>query len=213
MEPDFWHRKWEENQIGFHNSSENPLLVDHIDKLSLVRGQRVFVPLCGKTLDISWLLSKGYNVVGVELSEMAIEQLFAEMNVDPKITQKDNLKHYAAHGLDIYVGDFFSLNHDILGHVDAIYDRAALVALPQDLRIAYTNHLITITNQAKQLLITYTYDQSKSDGPPFSISAHEVQTHYARRYKIQNEASVDVPGGLRGKTSATENVWILTPLI
>lgn len=213
MDPSFWHRKWEENQIGFHNNEANPLLVNYFDKLSLVRGQRIFVPLCGKTLDISWLLSKGYQVVAIELSETAIEQLFAEMDVVPDITQEGELKHYHAQGLDIYVGDFFTLTHDILGRVDAIYDRAALVALPENMRVKYTHHLMTMTNHAAQLLISYTYDQSKTDGPPFSISTDEVQSHYASSYAITLVARVDVPGGMRGKSAATENVWILKPHI
>jgi thiopurine S-methyltransferase len=209
MDASFWHNKWKNNEIAFHRNSPNPLLVDHIKTLSLKEGDVIFIPLCGKTLDIAWLLSNGYRVAGVELVESAIEQLFADLQIAPKISIVGEIKHYSAKNIDIYVGDIFAVSHELLGPVDAIYDRAALVALPEELRRRYTAHLIEITNKSPQLLIAYHYDQNIVQGPPFSISNEEVSQHYNKCYNLTLIVSTDVEGGMKGKCEAKENVWLL----
>jgi thiopurine S-methyltransferase len=158
MNDNFWLQKWETNNIAFHQSEANPLLVNYFKELALAKGSRVFLPLCGKTLDISWLLSNGYRVVGAELSEMAIEQLFMALGVAPKILEVGEIKHYSATNIDIFVGNIFYLSDKMIGPVDAIYDRAALVALPEEMRHQYTAHLMEITAKAPQLVICYEYD-------------------------------------------------------
>ncbi|MBU6952149.1 thiopurine S-methyltransferase [Hahella sp. HN01] len=209
MDANFWHERWAENNTPFHQSEANPLLVAHFDRLDLDEGSRVFVPLCGKTLDIAWLLSKGHPVVGCELSEMAIEQLFEELGVTPAISEIAAGKRYSVENLDIIVGDFFELTAEALGHVDAIYDRAALVALPKPMRDRYAKHLMALTNNAPQLMLCYQYDQTQMEGPPFSISAQEVKHHYAENYALTALATVGVEGGLRELTEVTETVWLL----
>lgn len=209
MDVSFWKQKWEKNEIAFHKNETNPLLVKYFQALSLTEGSRVFVPLCGKTLDIAWLLANGFRVVGVELIEAAIRQLFTEIGVEPKISGTGEVKHYSAKHIDIFVGDIFTISSKMLGLVDAIYDRAALVALPKEMRQRYTAHLMEMTNKAPQLLITFEYDQSVMEGPPFSISNEEVNQHYRGGYDLTLIASTDVPGGLRGKCAAMENVWLL----
>lgn len=209
MDAQFWHDRWASNEIGFHKSEANPLLVNYLDELSLAKGSRVFLPLCGKTLDIGWLLSRGYRVAGAELSGVAITQLFAELGVTPAVTKAGPLDHYRAPQLDIFVGNIFSLTPDMLGSVDAVYDRAALVALPPHMRARYTAHLTTLTAQAPQLLISFEYDQQSMEGPPFSVSTGEIQQHYADRYDIAVLTSLDVPGGLKGRCPATERVYAL----
>ena len=209
MDASFWHQKWKKNEIAFHQNEANPLLVKYLGELALVEGSRIFIPLCGKTLDIAWLLTHGYSVVGAELSKIAIEQLFAELGVAPKISSVGKLEHYSATNIDIFVGDIFDLSSNLLGLVDAIYDRAALVALPLAMRKQYTEHLMQITDKAPQLLICYVYDQSAIDGPPFSISNEEVNQHYADSYKLTLIASADVTGGMKGKCAAIEDVWLL----
>lgn len=209
MQPDFWHKKWQECDIGFHNSDANPLLVKHFPALGLATGSRIFLPLCGKTLDIHWLLAQGFQVVGAELSAIAIEQLFDELGVIPEIMLLENLQHYRAPNIDIFVGDIFNVTASLIGQVDAIYDRAALVALPVDMRTLYTSHLKVITHNAKQLMICFVYDQSQLAGPPFPISDDEVKAHYSADYTLSLLESVEVVGKLKGQCPAFENVWLL----
>lgn len=209
MEAEFWHHKWKTSDIGFHNHQANPLLVNNLEQLSLLPGSRLFLPLCGKTLDIRWLLENGYKVAGAELSKIAIQQLFDELGIIPNITQAGELEHYSADNIDIFVGDIFKLSGSLLGEVDAIYDRAALVALPHSMRIQYSQHLINITRTAQQLLICFDYDQRQLEGPPFSVNDSEVKQHYSSHYNLQLLASQFVEGGLKGKCDAKENVWLL----
>jgi thiopurine S-methyltransferase len=209
LDASFWHQRWEKNEIAFHQSKANPLLVEYFHQLSLVKGSRVFVPLCGKTLDIYWLLSNGYRVAGAELSKIAIEQLFMDLGVQPTISAVGEVDQWSAKDIDIFVGDIFALSRKILGPVDAVYDRAALVAFPEEMRNRYTAHLTEITDKAPQLLITYDYDQNVMEGPPFSISDEEVKRHYRVNYDVTLIASADVSGGLKGKCAAKETVWLL----
>ena len=209
MEADFWHQKWEKDEIGFHRSETNPFLVAHFDKLDLAEGSRVFLPLCGKTRDFAWLLASGYRVVGAELSEIAIKNLFEDLRVEPTISRLDQLSHYSAKNIDIFVGNIFNMSAKLLGIIDAVYDRAALVALPTSMRNAYASHLIQITQAAPQLLITFEYDQRLIDGPPFSINEEEVRHHYAATYQLKLVERKEVAGGLKGKVTSVEAIWLL----
>jgi thiopurine S-methyltransferase len=209
MDPSFWHDRWAANEIGFHQSEVNRHLAEHLTKLPLPTGARVFVPLCGKTLDIAWLLSQGFRVVAAELSRMAIEQLFVGLGCTPRISGGGKLEQFSFDEVDVYVGNIFDLSIDILGHVDAIYDRAALVALPPEMRARYAQHLMSITGRAPQLLISFEYDQSVMEGPPFSVTGEEIRRHYAADYQITPLATAEVPGGLKGRCPASESVFLL----
>lgn len=212
MEPEFWHKKWKNREIGFHEANPNSLLVKHFHRLGLARGARLFLPLCGKTRDIDWLLQGGYCVVGAELNETAVGELFQELGVEPQVKELESHRHYRCADIDIFVGDIFNLTPQTLREVDAIYDRAALVALPPETRGQYTAHLQKITSMASQLLITFDYDQSGMDGPPFSVSAAEVTDHYGANYKITTLETRQVEGNLKGQVEATESIRLLNPL-
>jgi len=209
VDADFWHERWEARELGFHQVQPNTLLVGHFAMLGTAQGSRIFVPLCGKTLDIGWLLSQGCSVAGIELSKMAVEELFDELRVDPNISRQGALTRYSAQRIDIYVGDFFELGSDTLGAVDAVYDRAALVALPDDMRRRYTAHLTETTAGADQLLLCFEYDQSAMEGPPFSVTGDEVSEHYSQSHGITRLADLEFPGGLKGQTPAREILWLL----
>jgi thiopurine S-methyltransferase len=209
MQPDFWHQRWRSNQIGFHESQANPLLVAHFEALGLAKGARVFLPLCGKTLDIDWLMALGYRVAGAELSPLAVAGIFERLAVKPASGRAGSLECRSIVDLDVFVGDIFDLSAAALGPVDAVYDRAALIALPPELRQRYAKHLRELTHGAPQLLVTLEYDQRQVDGPPFSVPAAEVRELYGM-YSSVLLAQRDVPGGLKGRCPATENVWQLS---
>lgn len=209
MEPSFWHNRWQTNQTGWHERAANSLLITHFPSLEVPPGGRVFVPLCGKSLDLGWLLAQGHAVAGAELSELAVTQLFAELEMEPTISEFGKHKHFHGKKIDIFVGDLFDLSRKVLGPVDAVYDRAALVALPEAMRVQYTTHLKTITSLAPQLVIGYEYDQTVVPGPPFSVTPDELHRHYSHEYTLTPLARIDVPNGLKGKCPATEHVWRL----
>jgi thiopurine S-methyltransferase len=206
----FWHDRWQRNQIGFHEPKANPLLIAHFDSLSLPVGSRIFVPLCGKTLDIHWLLSRGHRVAAAELSEIAVQQLFADLGRTPHATTIGKVTRYSAAGIDIFQGDIFDLSHGELREVDAVYDRAALIALPEPRRARYARHLAQITDHALQLLICITYEQRLIAGPPFSVDGAEVARLYQGSYHLKALGSTEVLGGIKGTCPAREDVWLLS---
>ena len=212
MDASYWRDRWAQNQIAFHESKVNPLLVEYFDQLSLPAAGRIFVPLCGKTIDIHWLRSRGQRVAGAELSELAVQQLFMELGVTPDCVVSGRLTRYSAPGIDIFQGDIFDLARADLGAVDGVYDRGALVALPQPLRRRYATHLAAITKQASQLLVSITYEQGRSTGPPFSVTGDEIARLYEGAYRPQLLGSAPVPGGLKGKCPASDDTWLLTPI-
>jgi thiopurine S-methyltransferase len=212
MDTDFWLDRWRRNQTGFHEPQANPLLVAHFASLSVAAGNRIFVPLCGMTLDIQWLLSGGYRVAGVELSQIAIRKLFAALGVTPSATSIGPITRYSAPGIDLFQGDIFALTPGDLGPVDAVYDRAALIALPAALRARYAQQVERLTRVARQLIIGLRYDQQSLTGPPFSVDGAELERVYGRAYELRSLGSVDIVGGLKGKCPASEDVWLLTAL-
>lgn len=190
MQHSFWHEKWKSNQIGFHLDETNKLLIKHWPSLGVPKGCTVFVPLCGKTLDLVWLRSEGYSVIGVELSEIALDELADSITetlglevTKTTLEQEGLTAKYEADGVLLYAGDFFALTRSILGDVTAVYDRAALVALPADMRVEYCHHLQEITQQAPQLIFSFDYDQNVMSGPPFSVPAVELHMNYHSYYK------------------------------
>ncbi|MDJ0607592.1 MAG: thiopurine S-methyltransferase [Kiloniellales bacterium] len=209
MEADFWHERWETNQLGFHERDGNAMLVANFRALGLAPGARVFVPLCGKTRDIAWLLAQGHRVAGAELSKLAVDQLFEDLGVAPEVAEAGDLLHYRAPDLDIFVGDIFALTRAALGPVDAVYDRAALVAFPEAMRGPYAAHLHALTGGAPQLLLCFEYDQTIMPGPPFSLEEAEVRRVHGANYALAPVASAEVKGGLKGKAPALETVWLL----
>lgn len=212
MEADFWHRRWEKKEIGFHEEEGNHLLKRYIKSFNIASGDVIFVPLCGKTKDIAWLLSHGYKIVAVELNENAVQQLFAELGSFPQIEQIGLFKRYYIRDLNVFVGDFFALNRDMLGNVALIYDRAALVALPAGMREQYSHHLVEITDNADQLLICYQYDQTLFNGPPFSVEYEYIKAYYHDRYVIESLYRDYVKDGFRGQSEVFEAVYKLTAL-
>lgn len=211
MEPDFWHQRWEKNELGFHQDAPNPLLIRHFDALNLGAKSRVFVPLCGKTLDMAWLLSKGYQVVGAELSETAVADFFSEAGLTPEIIEKGGCKLYSHDNIAIFVGDIFELNSTVIGKIDSVYDRAALVAMPDGMRAKYKAKVVSLSKDAPQLLICFVYDQNVMNGPPFSVNEKTVRELYQSDFSLIQLENTEVEGGLKGRCAASETVWLLEP--
>ena len=185
MQPEFWLERWQNNEIGFHLPTVNPLLVEHWPQLHLPAGTRVLVPLAGKTVDLSWLRAQGHAVVAVELSEDAARAFYAEAGLAPTRVKDGAFIRYHADAIDYLVGDFFSLDAVTLGEFGAVWDRGALVALPPPMRARYAAHLIQLSAATtRTLLITLEYAQSQMKGPPFAVPETEVHALFAASHEI-----------------------------
>jgi len=176
MDPAFWHERWHDGRIGFHQSSVTPQLERHWDALALPAGSTVFVPLCGKSLDMPWLAARGHRVLGVELSELAVRDFFRERGLEPAIHETESGLHCSAGPFEIIVGDAFGLDRMALAECAAVFDRAALIALPPELRRRYVETTWTsLPDHCRGLLVTLEYPQAEKAGPPFAVEASEVQ--------------------------------------
>ena len=213
MDRDFWLGLWEANQLGWHLRETNPLLARHWPRLGIPSDAGVFVPLCGKSLDMRYLESLGHPVVGVELSDAAVQAYFEEAGEEPARTDLPNLARYAGAHTTLYCGDYFDLTASDLPAVRAVYDRGALIALPPSLRARYVDHMLRILPaDAQILLVAYEYDQTRADGPPHSVAANEVAALYGPRCRIvgleRTTSSVVSPRlAEAGIGSATETVY------
>ena len=207
---EYWNSRWQRGEIGFHRATPHPLMKRHLAALGVSPGARLFLPLCGKSLDIGYLLSEGYRIVGSELSRLAVEQLFEESGLTPATESVGPLERFDAEGLTVFVGDFFDLHRETLGEVDAVYDRAALIALPAPLRARYAAHLAAVTRHARQLVVTLDFDDSAtSPGPPFSVDGHEVRRLYGGAFHVKELETHTAEGEVKGG-SAKESAWLLT---
>ena len=139
---ELWESRWQEDRIGFHLKEVNPYLIRFSDQLLDQNSDKVFVPLCGKTLDLCWLTTKTKKVIGVELISKAVLDFFAENNIDYFLQQEETLQKFSSNSIDIYLGDFFDLNPEQTSSFKAIYDRASIVAIEKTERSKYVDHLI-----------------------------------------------------------------------
>lgn len=194
MKKEFWIEKWQNKQIGFHKDFTHPLLIQYLQLLKLSKGDTVFVPLCGKSIDMLWLNDQGYQVIGVELSELAIEEFIDENKLKATQDREGGFKIYHFENITIYQGDFFAMNKEIMSSVNAVYDRAALIALPDDLVKKYSTKMLEIIpKSAKQLLITLEMNRKTGSlGPPFSTSSEKVKRLYGASKSIQLVQEVDI---------------------
>ncbi len=234
----FWNQKWEKQEIGFHLAVVHPLLKRYLPECEMSDHSTVFVPLCGKSLDIGYLLDLGHRVIANELNERAVQQLFEEMQIQPEVeawmengVQHGKIYHAktrtprsggigmsvpgisTSSDLIVFVGDFFELSKATLTKIDLVYDRAALVAFPAHVRPDYAQHLCEITGFAKQLLITLDYDQVIMAGPPYAVSHREMNELYGRFQQtcLRDKDIIEHEPrfAARGLSSFYERVYIL----
>jgi thiopurine S-methyltransferase len=201
MNDDFWHQRWATNQIGFHEGAPNRHLVRFWPDVPA--GSRVLVPLCGKSADLAWLAARGHTVVGVELSPVACAAFFAERGVTPVQRAEGAHTAWRAGSVTLLQGDVF----DVTDTFDAVWDRAALIALPPKVRARYAPHVrARLAPGAPMLLVALEYDASRRDGPPYSVPAVEVRELYPGIEALHRE---DVDEARRREIGgAVETVWL-----
>ena len=179
MDASFWHKCWERNYLGFHQESVHPFLQTYLAPQLTASDQHVFVPLCGKSLDMVWL-AENMKVTGAELSEIACRDFFEEKGLTYQIKTKGKFKIFSFDEISLYQGDFFELTSQSIEPIDWVYDRAALIALPESLQQQYVEHLFQfIPDSATLMLITLEFPQHELEGPPFAIFPSVVEKLFA----------------------------------
>lgn len=218
MHHDYWHKRWQDNNTKFNQQNPHPLLTKHFHTLNLAPKRRILVPLCGKSIDMVWLAAQGHHVIGVELSDIACEAFFNENNLPFNKSSIDTFTVYESEQYTLFAGDFFKLTKIVLGKIDAVYDRAATIALPDEMRAQYAQAFTNLLDpQTQMLLITFVYAQSTMQGPPFCVDDKNVQQLYGKHFSIEwidQQPLVAIPPHLanKGLQQAEELVFQLTSI-
>ncbi len=214
MQHEFWHERWQSNQIAFHQGKAHDLLTKYIDSLGDLLGKTILVPLCGKSLDLIYLASHGANVIGCELSSKACVDFFVENNLDYTVRVHGDFEVYTSQKIRIYCGDFFAIDFAKLQKIDCVYDRAALIALPYEMRKNYVEHLKKL-DSVKYLLITLNYPSDEEIGPPFSVSQKELVELYSDKFVIEELEKLEITNApnsrlfMQGIAQSIESVYML----
>jgi thiopurine S-methyltransferase len=209
MTEEDWRGRWAEGRTGWHEPQGNAGLQAAWPPLT--NNTRVLVPMCGKSPDLLWLVKRGHDVAGVELSEIAVRDFFSENAIEYQIEKDGCLDRYSAadRSLTLYCGDYFDFEDSAF---DALYDRGALVALPVDLRERYVKHTKSLLRAgASKMIITLEYDQAAVNGPPFSVPKEEISNYWDDLVCVSKKDDIDnCPPKFRaaGLTDVKELVWL-----
>lgn len=216
MDPNFWLERWQKHEIGFHQPKVQPALEKHWPLLGLEPRTTVLVPLAGKSLDMDWLAARGHTVIGVELSEIAIDEFFSERDIKPDVREIGAFTVKSWGNIALWCGDFFTLSQSILPRIDAVYDRAALVAMPPELQPRYVATLAAVVPEDTQiLLIGLDYNEQEMQGPPFAVPQSRVRALFENQFDVELR---DVRDGLtktehlakRGITRLEEATYVMS---
>lgn len=217
MDPSYWEQRWKDRRIGWHEGKPNAFLEKYVERLGASGASgaagRVLVPLCGKSEDLAFLASKGHEVIGVDLVETGLREFFAEHDIDPTCSNDDRFTRFAHDRITLLAGDFFALTKADAGALTAAYDRAAVVALPPDMRVRYAAHVRSLLPKGARILaVTFEYDQSKHAGPPFSVGEEELKRLYegAEVEALDSRALTESSGSLTAEMGARERAWLIT---
>ncbi len=215
MDPEFWHERWQKNELGFHQDGINAHLQRVWPTLGLDPAARIFVPLCGKSRDMLWLAGQGHKIVGVEISPIAVEAFFNENQLTPTKSVETSFTRWQAGEISLLLGDFFQLEPRHIEPVGGVYDRASLVALPPAMRPRYAQHMAKLLPPGTQtLLVAFDYPQSEMNGPPFSVPKREVESLFSPYFDVELRYSEDILESNprfreRGLTSMIEEIYRL----
>ncbi len=214
MDPKFWIERWQKGETGFHRAAPHDQLVRFWPTLGLAAGSPVFVPLCGKSVDMAWLAEAGHRVIGAELSELAVDSFFAERGLEPEVEARPGFAVKRAGPYEIWCGDIFALPAAVTANIAAVYDRAALVAFPPAEQPRYVAKLTELTPRTAPIaLVGLAFNQS-FDGPPFATGLDTVVALFGPSHEV---AVLEARDGLatspnlrdRGVDRLVESLYLL----
>lgn len=210
MDIEYWIERWKEGRTGFHEGKPNAFLTRHVERLGPAP-KRILVPLCGKTEDMAFLASRGHHVVGIEAAEQAVRAFFREHDLVPEEKDAGAYRSFSTSCVTILAGDLFACTAEDVGNVDALYDRAALIALGPEVRTKYVAHLRSLlAPRSRALLVTCEYDQSKLEPPPHDVKEAEVRELFAgARIDLVDEGTFDGPKFREAGVSARERCFAI----
>jgi thiopurine S-methyltransferase len=215
MQQGYWADRWRADQIGFHVAEVNRRLLAHAHRLPPPPAP-LLVPLCGKSQDLAWLADRGHPVLGVEFVEQAARAFFAERGVEPQVGRAGPHLSLSTGGVTIVVADFFAVDPALVGRFPAVWDRAALIAVPPEQQRPYLERLrALVADDGRVLLVTYDHDLP--GGPPYPVSGGDVERLSAGLFTPEPLEDEDILAEEprfreRGATRIHERLYLLRPL-
>ena len=216
MEKTYWLNRWKAGKTQFNQPTPHRFLIKHFKTLSLQPQEQVFVPLCGKSIDMTWLMQQNQQVIGVEISPLAIADFLKENKLHTTSFGEGLFQVHQNASCTLYNGDIFNLTSQQLSEIKAVYDRGCLTALPpKTLRGQYVDWLkATIPLNTKILLIVIQHGASEINEPPFSTSFEEVNLCFNNDFSVtqlEKEFITELPPhwAERGVYEAYECVYLL----
>lgn len=221
MSVDDWGDRWNKSQTQFHMNRVHPMLEKHYNDLTGGKASsRIFLPLCGKSLDLKWLADKGHDVVGCEGVDLGCREFFEEQNIPYKaepIKGVEGVVYKATDGkkITLYRCDYFELTSKITGTFDCIWDRGSFVAIPTQRRQEYVNVTAPLLKKnGKYLLDCFLVDNNAFGGPPFNCKEDEVKKYFGSACttrKIDTKDAFTKWQESWGIKSFVEEVYMLLP--
>lgn len=154
-------------------------------QLSLKSQTRVLVPLCGRSHDMKWLAQQNCQVIGVEVSQKALQKFMNQCGDKFSTNSSHGFMIYKSASIELWQGDFMKIPESKIKPVDAVYDKAAIVALPKNMRTEYADKLLELCDEHTQILLqTFEYKQDEMNGPPFSVDEEEINRLFGHRFGI-----------------------------
>ena len=203
MAIEFWHNIWNEQRIGFHRDAVHVDLIQYFDQLNCRAGDRILVPLCGKTLDMVWLAHQGLEVIGIELSAVAITAFFQEHDLAYECEQLSaDVSVYTAPQITIYCANIFKLDDALIKPCDTCFDRAALIALPYNIRQRYIDHIANFLKPEAALLLIGMHYPHQVEGPPYSVTLSEIKSLFQSQFDyelLQEQHEENMPEHLQAR--------------
>ncbi|RDD42373.1 Thiopurine S-methyltransferase [Trichoplax sp. H2] len=202
-----WSQRWQNQTTKWHVEEANHHLVENYETHLQDKDNphsSIFVPLCGKSLDMIWLAQKGHQVVGVEVVEQPCHDFFQENKIEYKVQNLQGVEgkvltsQVTEMNITIYNCDYFALTPKLLGYrFDSVWDRAAFVAINPDLRCDYAKHLASLmAPSGRGLLVSLNYDINERihPGPPFCTPDALVQSVFSPLALVQKLSSTLLTG-------------------
>ena len=213
--------QWQGDKLGWHKEDINPHLLKHINTILLssnagnaypIPKHNIFVPLCGKSIDLVYLATHTgiSNVVGIDIVRNAAVDFASEhteftiQEVDKQQCKEEeddtnnkigkdtttSIQKFKGNKLTILIDDLFKMPTN--NRYDIIYDRASIVAIKPSLRQEYVNLMGTLLQPGGSILLvtldrrTTTSEEAKNDGPPFSLDEKEIRQLYETQNWVES---------------------------
>ncbi|XP_065180789.1 thiopurine S-methyltransferase-like [Sycon ciliatum] len=195
-----WNARWHDaERTTWHCAAVNEHLIKYYDRLlegaNAHRKQlNVFVPLCGKTVDMMWLKERGHHILGVELVRKALDDFVSENKLPSTVSSVKNgdgeeltlIKAGEKSSISLFPSDLFNVDCVALGQVDAVWDRGSYVALEAEFRPRYADYMASVVKPGGRLLMeTYDYVQAEHPGPPFSTPNDEIVAAFGSNFTVE----------------------------